>query len=150
MKIQDILAEAPANTVGETKRKRLKLIHTTHEQQSVDKIVKQGFNLRHFGKTGKMFNAPVSLTQYDPKGVYASPYYSGENRPHLELEINANVLSNKTLYATEFKEQLFKHFSAKNSADLSKKLLKQGIQAIETESEVIILDTKVIKIKSHT
>lgn len=137
-------------SIGEITESSFKLIHTTHEEKTVEKIKENGFNLRNFGKTGRMYRAPESLTRYDPKGIFAMELENedlNEKKPHVIFSVNeVTAIKNTTLSSTEFKSLIWNTLSADSHEDVSKKLKLAGIDIIETKLELIVINLKKIEI----
>jgi len=130
--------------------------HKTEDVEDILAIQQQGFNLRKFGQTSRRFRSPAYLTEYDPKGVYAtagggeslSPY---DKRPYVVFRADINkalVLEEKT-HQENPKQVLSELYGGKTGAQLRNALMKDGYQAVlRPGSEQIILDPSIITIVS--
>lgn len=128
-------------------------IHRTDSIKDIDNIKKNGFSLKHFGRTGRKYNVSSDLVQYDPKGIYCLPYRENEenndSRPYIIFSANLVkcLIFSGSGGSAKGKQWLYNYYHAKGSADFSSKLLKDGYQAIlSKDSECIILDISSIRI----
>jgi hypothetical protein len=127
-------------------------IHRTESLDSAINIKKNGFNLKYFGKTGRKYDPSGNFVRFDPRGIYALPYdpeqANVDPRPFVIFSVNISrglFLGGSVI---KCKEYLFNYYNSKNSLDFSKKLLKDGYQALlSEESECIILDLNIINIR---
>jgi hypothetical protein len=127
-------------------------IHYAHTDAQIRSIVQNGFDLKKFGYTAKLFRQP-DLAVSDPRGVYALSFEPTDrplDRPYIifKLEPAPNVLSRPDTtpgWSADIKSELARAFGV-SGAKLSQFVLKAGIQVIHSNGEFIILDPSRIRI----
>jgi hypothetical protein len=126
-------------------------LHTTHTPAQVRSIVANGFDLKKFGLTARKLNMEEFAAK-DPRGVFATAHNPEralpEGKPYIVFKIDPRprVLSRPDArygqtdgYGADLKTELFDLFGFAGQK-LTKILISQGIDAIQSTGEYIILN----------
>jgi hypothetical protein len=146
IRLLKLQAKVDPTTLGEiTRNLPNKFFHFTHDEIMKNSIIKHGFDLKHFGYSGRKFNAQ-SITQFDPAGVYCLDLAEVENRGYKPwLIFNLRNQPQALISKYHFLPDLAKAYNS-TGEKLRQKLLQQNIQAICNVREWIILAPHLINI----
>ncbi|MEH0791520.1 hypothetical protein KW882_04475 [Vibrio parahaemolyticus] len=148
-----LLSSRDLSKFGEISKASVRCFHQTRDLNTAKKIEKNGFNLKKFGDTAKLYGAPEFLWKHDPVAVFASVKHvmPNENGGFVELMVeDANTLQYAGKTSSELKRQLYEYLECSSAKDFSDKLKDLGVDAIassdEVYEEVIIINTNKIQI----
>lgn len=154
MRYHELLeAQIPdAHSLGEITMGPEFYLHTTHTPAQVRSIVANGFDLKKFGFTAKKLNMQEFAAK-DPRGVFATAHNPDrarlpDDKPYIVFKIDPRprVLTRAhdrygrtDGYGADLKRELFDLYGFAGTK-LTKILLAQGIDAVQSTGEYIILN----------
>ncbi|ELP5899838.1 hypothetical protein QTV49_001739 [Vibrio vulnificus] len=148
-----LLSTKDLSKFGDILKVSVRCFHQTRDLKSAKNIEKNGFNLKRFGDTARLYGAPEFLWKHDPVAVFASVKHvmPNNNGGFVELIVkDANTLQYAGKTSAELKRQLYEYLECSSAKDFSDKLKDLGVDAIassdEIHEEVIIINTNKIKI----
>lgn len=123
------------------------LLHYTKKKEDLDSILKSGFDLKRFGRTGKEANQP-DMIKHDPAGIYLTeldPNYVDYYRPFVicTLKGHPTALVSKETHGNELKVLISKA-TGLSGKPLTTFLLKHNIQVVKSLYEWIVLDPNLL------